>query len=235
MRLLPGSLRTVRPDTHCGPAAEVPGAVRKCAGAPPTSKRSMPSAVNLGGGPTGVSQGDWHPRKIVMTAEEEEAFDAFVRARSECFLRVSVLLTGSLPEGEDLLQASLVRLSWVWPRGARSWTSTGVRHRHATHRRTHRAISPLPESPGPAGHPQSPAGREPSCSARRRGTRSSAACWTYQLPVAAFHRLRHSRHQMVARSIARCASLAAQCRVQFSEQVVSRSRRAISEPLTQAN
>jgi hypothetical protein len=51
-----------------------------------------------------------------MRAEDEEAFDAFVRARGEYFLRVSVLLTGSVPEGEDLLQASLVRLYRAWPR-----------------------------------------------------------------------------------------------------------------------
>ncbi len=31
-------------------------------------------------------------------------------------LRVSVLLTGSVPEGEDLLQTSLVRLYRAWPR-----------------------------------------------------------------------------------------------------------------------
>lgn len=51
-----------------------------------------------------------------MRAEDEEAFDVFVRARSEYFLRVSVLLTGSVPEGEDLLQTSLVRLYRAWPR-----------------------------------------------------------------------------------------------------------------------
>ena len=51
-----------------------------------------------------------------MRTEDEEAFDAFVRARGEYFLRVSVLLTGSVPEGEDLLQSSLVRLyrAWQW-------------------------------------------------------------------------------------------------------------------------
>jgi RNA polymerase sigma-70 factor (sigma-E family) len=51
-----------------------------------------------------------------MRAEEEEAFDAFVRARGEYFLRVAVLLTGSVSDGEDLLQASLVRLYRAWPR-----------------------------------------------------------------------------------------------------------------------
>lgn len=51
-----------------------------------------------------------------MRAEQEEAFDAFVRARGEYFLRVSVLLTGSVPEGEDLLQTSLVRMYRAWPR-----------------------------------------------------------------------------------------------------------------------
>jgi RNA polymerase sigma-70 factor (sigma-E family) len=51
-----------------------------------------------------------------MRAEEEEAFDTFVRTRGEYFLRVSVLLTGSVPEGEDLLQTSLVRLYRAWPR-----------------------------------------------------------------------------------------------------------------------
>src|ERR1700758_1050643 len=64
----------------------------------------------------GCQSGRLVHRKVVMRAEEEEAFDAFVRARGEYFLRVSVLLTGSVPEGEDLLQTSLVRLYRVWPR-----------------------------------------------------------------------------------------------------------------------
>jgi len=51
-----------------------------------------------------------------MRAEEEEAFEAFARARGEYFLRVAALLTGSVSEGEDLLQASLVRLYRAWPR-----------------------------------------------------------------------------------------------------------------------
>jgi len=51
-----------------------------------------------------------------MEPDDEDAFDAFVRARGEHFLRVAVLLTGSLPEAEDLLQASLVRLYQAWPR-----------------------------------------------------------------------------------------------------------------------
>ena len=51
-----------------------------------------------------------------MRTEDEEAFDAFVRARGAYFLRVSVLLAGSVPEGEDLLQTSLVRLYRAWPR-----------------------------------------------------------------------------------------------------------------------
>lgn len=51
-----------------------------------------------------------------MRPEDEEAFDAFVRTRGEYFLRVAVLLTGALPDGEDLLQASLVRLYQAWPR-----------------------------------------------------------------------------------------------------------------------
>jgi RNA polymerase sigma-70 factor (sigma-E family) len=51
-----------------------------------------------------------------MRPEDEEAFDGFVRTRGEYFLRVAVLLTGSVPDGEDLLQASLVRLYRAWPR-----------------------------------------------------------------------------------------------------------------------
>lgn len=51
-----------------------------------------------------------------MRLEDEEAFDGFVRTRGKYFLRVAVLLTGSLPDGEDLLQASLVRLYQAWPR-----------------------------------------------------------------------------------------------------------------------
>jgi RNA polymerase sigma-70 factor (sigma-E family) len=51
-----------------------------------------------------------------MRADLEEGFDSFVRARGGHFLRVAVLLTGSPTEGEDLLQASLVRLYRAWPR-----------------------------------------------------------------------------------------------------------------------
>jgi len=46
----------------------------------------------------------------------EEAFAAFVRERGEYFMRLAVLLAGTPPEAEDLLQASLVRLYQAWPR-----------------------------------------------------------------------------------------------------------------------
>ena len=51
-----------------------------------------------------------------MESADEEAFAGFVRARSDHFLRLAVLLAGSPAEGEDLLQASLVRLYQAWPR-----------------------------------------------------------------------------------------------------------------------
>lgn len=51
-----------------------------------------------------------------MRPDLEESFTTFVRTRGEHHLRVAVLLTGSLPEAEDLLQASLVRLYRAWPR-----------------------------------------------------------------------------------------------------------------------
>lgn len=51
-----------------------------------------------------------------MKPADEEAFAAFVRARSDHFMRFAVLLAGSPPEAEDLLQASLVRLYRAWPR-----------------------------------------------------------------------------------------------------------------------
>jgi RNA polymerase sigma-70 factor (sigma-E family) len=51
-----------------------------------------------------------------MRPEDEERFVAFVRERGEHHLRVATLLTGSPPEAEDLVQASLVRLYRAWPR-----------------------------------------------------------------------------------------------------------------------
>jgi RNA polymerase sigma-70 factor (sigma-E family) len=51
-----------------------------------------------------------------MEPADEEAFTAFVRARGAHWMRLAVLLTGSPPEAEDLLQASLVKLYQAWPR-----------------------------------------------------------------------------------------------------------------------
>jgi RNA polymerase sigma-70 factor (sigma-E family) len=51
-----------------------------------------------------------------MAPDLEESFDTFVRTRGGHFLRVAVLLTGSLPEAEDLLQTGLIRLYRAWPR-----------------------------------------------------------------------------------------------------------------------
>ncbi len=55
-----------------------------------------------------------------MAPDLEESFDTFVRTRGGHFLRVAVLLTGSVTEAEDLLQASLTRLYRAWPRGLRA-------------------------------------------------------------------------------------------------------------------
>jgi RNA polymerase sigma-70 factor (sigma-E family) len=46
----------------------------------------------------------------------EERFAAYVRERGEHHLRVAVLLTGDWHAAEDLVQASLVKLYWAWPR-----------------------------------------------------------------------------------------------------------------------
>jgi len=51
-----------------------------------------------------------------MRADLEESFATFVRARGAHHLRVAALLTGSMAEAEDLVQASLVRLYRAWPR-----------------------------------------------------------------------------------------------------------------------
>jgi len=52
--------------------------------------------------------------------------DAFVRARGDHFLRLAVMLAGSPAEGEDLLQASLVRLYQAWPPARQVYDSGGV-------------------------------------------------------------------------------------------------------------
>lgn len=44
-----------------------------------------------------------------MAPDLEESFDTFVRTRGGHFLRFAVLLTGSMAEAEDLLQASLTQ------------------------------------------------------------------------------------------------------------------------------
>jgi len=46
----------------------------------------------------------------------DEAFVQFVRARSDHHLRVATLLAGDWHAGEDLVQASLVKLYRAWPR-----------------------------------------------------------------------------------------------------------------------
>lgn len=46
----------------------------------------------------------------------EDAFVAFVRGRSDHYMRLAMLLAGSPAEAEDLLQASLVKLYQAWPR-----------------------------------------------------------------------------------------------------------------------
>lgn len=51
-----------------------------------------------------------------MKPADEEAFAAFVRARGDRWMRLAMLLTGSPPEAEDLLQTSLVKLYQAWPR-----------------------------------------------------------------------------------------------------------------------
>lgn len=46
----------------------------------------------------------------------DEQFAAFVRSRGDHHLRAAVLLTGEWQAGQDLLQASLLRLYRAWPR-----------------------------------------------------------------------------------------------------------------------
>ena len=50
------------------------------------------------------------------SSERDEQFDAFVRSRGDHHLRSAVLLAGDWQGGEDLLQASLLRLYRAWPR-----------------------------------------------------------------------------------------------------------------------
>jgi RNA polymerase sigma-70 factor (sigma-E family) len=49
-------------------------------------------------------------------SERDERFEAFVRSRGDHHLRSAVLLAGDWQAGEDLLQASLLRLYRAWPR-----------------------------------------------------------------------------------------------------------------------
>jgi RNA polymerase sigma factor (sigma-70 family) len=46
----------------------------------------------------------------------DERFSAFVRARGEHHLRTATLIAGDWQAGEDLLQASLLKLYRAWPR-----------------------------------------------------------------------------------------------------------------------
>jgi RNA polymerase sigma-70 factor (sigma-E family) len=51
-----------------------------------------------------------------METADEDTFTTFVRARGDHFMRLALLLAGSPPEAEDLLQTSLARLYQAWPR-----------------------------------------------------------------------------------------------------------------------
>ncbi|WP_300613316.1 sigma factor, partial [Trebonia sp.] len=48
--------------------------------------------------------------------ELDERFAAFVRDRGDSHLRLAILLTGDRQAGEDLVQASLLKLYRAWPR-----------------------------------------------------------------------------------------------------------------------
>jgi len=48
--------------------------------------------------------------------ERDERFAAFVRSRGDHHLRMAVLIAGDWQAGEDLLQASLLKLYRAWPR-----------------------------------------------------------------------------------------------------------------------
>jgi DNA-directed RNA polymerase specialized sigma24 family protein len=50
-----------------------------------------------------------------METADEDTFTTFVRARGDHFMRLALLLAGSPPEAEDLLQTSLARLYQACP------------------------------------------------------------------------------------------------------------------------
>ena len=50
------------------------------------------------------------------SSDRDEQFATFVRSRGDHHLRAAVLLTGEWHAGQDLLQASLLRLYRAWPR-----------------------------------------------------------------------------------------------------------------------
>ncbi len=51
-----------------------------------------------------------------MRSSEPETFEAFVQARFPALLRTATLLSGSLQDGEDLIQTALVKAVGVWSR-----------------------------------------------------------------------------------------------------------------------
>ena len=67
----------------------------------------------------------------------DERFAATVRNCGDHHLRVAVLLTRDWHAAQDLVQASLVKLYWAWPResdrtrtsGLRTWLDRRVRRR----------------------------------------------------------------------------------------------------------
>ena len=52
----------------------------------------------------------------VTEPPETASFEVFVAARSAALLRTAYLLTGSLPDAEDLLQTTLIKVYVAWPR-----------------------------------------------------------------------------------------------------------------------
>jgi RNA polymerase sigma-70 factor (sigma-E family) len=94
----------------------------------------------------------------------EDSFVDFVRTRSDHHRRVAVLLAGEWHAGQDLLQASLVKLYRAWPRIDTSSGADAYLHRimvnqqHSWWRTRWRREIPVDQFPEP-GYAEDPAGR----------------------------------------------------------------------------
>jgi RNA polymerase sigma factor (sigma-70 family) len=94
----------------------------------------------------------------------EDSFVDFVRTRSDHHRRVAVLLAGEWHAGQDLLQASLVKLYRAWPRIDTSSGADAYLHRimvnqqNSWWRTKWRREIPVDQFPEP-GYAEDPAGR----------------------------------------------------------------------------